>query len=206
MSAKLSSKDILFLQRFATIAGVYNGPMNGKWNPDLDKAEDLLDQEYNKLKTSMGAFDVRSEKFIATLLPKAQAVARNFMKAAAGLPYAYKIISGTRTYAEQDLLYAQGRTLPGKIVTKARGGRSLHNFGIAWDVGIFDGPKYFTGANKKERDAYAELGAHAKANVSGIEWGGDWTSFPDAPHFQLAAGGKKTSEIEVSFNKGVVFA
>jgi hypothetical protein len=31
-----------------------------------------------------------------------------------------------RSYAEQDALFAQGRTKPGKIVTNARGGRSYH--------------------------------------------------------------------------------
>ena len=32
-----------------------------------------------------------------------------------------------RTFAEQDKLFAQGRTAPGKIVTRARGGQSYHN-------------------------------------------------------------------------------
>jgi hypothetical protein len=44
-----------------------------------------------------------------------------------------------RSFAEQDALYAQGRTKPGKIVTKARGGFSNHNFGVAFDIGVFKG-------------------------------------------------------------------
>ena len=40
---------------------------------------------------------------------------------------------GTRTYEEQNALYAQGRTAPGKIVTNARGGQGAHNFGLATD-------------------------------------------------------------------------
>jgi len=46
-----------------------------------------------------------------------------------------------RTFAEQDALYAQGRTRlfdsNGKklgIVTKAKGGQSIHNFGLALDI------------------------------------------------------------------------
>jgi len=39
-----------------------------------------------------------------------------------------------RTHAEQNELYAQGRTKPGKIVTYARGGQSYHNYGLAIDI------------------------------------------------------------------------
>jgi peptidoglycan L-alanyl-D-glutamate endopeptidase CwlK len=44
------------------------------------------------------------------------------------------VTSARRTIAEQDDLYAQGRTKPGKIVTKAKGGQSPHNFGLAADL------------------------------------------------------------------------
>ena len=50
-----------------------------------------------------------------------------------------KVISGLRTYDEQNGLHAKGRTTPGKIVTNARGGYSNHNFGIAFDIGVFEG-------------------------------------------------------------------
>lgn len=39
-----------------------------------------------------------------------------------------------RTFAEQEVLYAQGRGKPGDIVTDARGGFSYHNYGLAVDV------------------------------------------------------------------------
>jgi peptidoglycan L-alanyl-D-glutamate endopeptidase CwlK len=39
-----------------------------------------------------------------------------------------------RTFKEQDELYAQGRTKPGKVVTDARGGQSYHNYGLAIDI------------------------------------------------------------------------
>jgi hypothetical protein len=67
---------------------------------------------------------------------------------------------------------------PGKIVTKARGGQSWHNFGLAFDVGIFstDGKNYYG-----ESAAYREVGKIGKA--LGLEWGGDW-DFVDEPHFQ----------------------
>jgi len=39
-----------------------------------------------------------------------------------------------RTFAEQDAIYAKGRTVAGVIVTKAKGGQSWHNYGLAVDV------------------------------------------------------------------------
>lgn len=129
----------------------------------------------------MPEFDDRTEKCIATLLPKVQEQAREFLRRlqAAGIPA--KIISGTRTYAEQDALYAQGRTKPGAVVTKARGGFSNHNFGIAWDIGIFTGGTY-----QPESPLYAKAGAIGRE--MGLEWGGDWKTIVDLPHFQCKTG------------------
>jgi peptidoglycan L-alanyl-D-glutamate endopeptidase CwlK len=118
------------------------------------------------------------------------------MNAVKGAPLTYKILSGTRTYAEQDALADQR-----PVVTKARGGQSNHNFGIAWDIGIFDNGKYYTGSSAKEEKAYDDLAALIKANVSGLEWGGDWTSFVDKPHYQLATG-KPVSQVRALLEAG----
>jgi len=45
-----------------------------------------------------------------------------------------RITQGLRTFKEQDDLYAQGRTKPGPKVSNARGGQSMHNYGLAFDV------------------------------------------------------------------------
>ena len=63
--------------------------------------------------------DDRSEKVIATLLPEVQPMARALVQKAAAVGISIKVISGLRTYAEQDALYAKGRTTPGTIVTNA---------------------------------------------------------------------------------------
>ena len=86
--------------------------------------------------------DERSEKNIATLLSDVQPIARVLVQKAAANGITIKIISGLRTYAEQDALYAKGRTAPGPKVTNARGGFSNHNFGIAFDIGVFSGSSY----------------------------------------------------------------
>ena len=122
--------------------------------------------------------DERSEKNIATLLPDVQPIARALVQKAAANGITIKIISGLRTYAEQDALYAKGRTAPGLKVTNARSGFSNHNFGIAFDIGVFSGSSYLPESPKYK--AVGVLGTDL-----GLEWGGNWTSIVDQPHFQL---------------------
>ncbi|WP_339267376.1 M15 family metallopeptidase [Paenibacillus sp. FSL R5-0470] len=102
------------------------------------------------------------------------------------------ITQGLRTIAEQDALYAQGRTKPGAIVTNARGGYSYHNFGLAVDFALLlpNGSSVSwdmrrDGNNNQIAD-WQEVVKEAKA--LGFEWGGDWTSFKDYPHFQMVFG------------------
>ena len=122
--------------------------------------------------------DTRSAQNIATLLPPVQPLAQSLIADAATAGISIKIISGTRTYEEQDALYEQGRTKPGRIVTNARGGYSNHNFGVAFDIGVFEGGRYID-----ESPAYKAVGALGKQ--LGLEWGGDWKSIQDEPHFEL---------------------
>lgn len=135
--------------------------------------------------------DARSEKNILTLQEEVRPLARALVHKAAAAGIRIKIISGLRTYAEQDALYAQGRSVPGKIVTNAKGGYSNHNFGIAFDIGVFEGNKYMEESPKYK--AVGVLGLDL-----GLEWGGNWKTIVDEPHFQLRpewAGGLKEKEM-----------
>lgn len=138
-----------------------------------------------RLGSNSAMFDERTEKNIATLHTKLQEKAREFMALAVpamavhGL--AVRIISGTRTYAEQTALYAKGRTTKGPKVTNARAGYSNHNFGFSFDVGLFK-DKAYLGSSPK----YAELGPIGES--VGLEWGGRWKSFKDEPHFEYPHG------------------
>ncbi|WP_137174117.1 M15 family metallopeptidase [Massilia sp. HP4] len=125
-----------------------------------------------------GALDERSARTVATLQPEVRPFAIALVERAAAQGIVIKVISGTRSYAEQDALFAQGRTAPGKIVTNARGGQSNHNFGIAFDIGVFDGRRYLD-----HSPSYKAVGAIGLG--LGLEWGGNWNSFVDEPHFQL---------------------
>jgi peptidoglycan L-alanyl-D-glutamate endopeptidase CwlK len=127
---------------------------------------------------AISAVDPRSEAAIAGLLPEVHPYARSLVQKAADAGIQIKIISGLRTFAEQEALYARGRTAPGPKVTNARGGFSNHNFGIAFDVGVFESDRY-----KGESPKYRAVGVIGQE--LGLEWGGNWTSFVDQPHFQL---------------------
>jgi len=128
--------------------------------------------------TDIPMADPRSEQRIATLLPEVRPLARALVHKAAALGIQIRIISGFRTYEEQAVLYAQGRTAAGRVVTNARPGYSNHNFGIAFDVGIFEGSRYLG-----ESPQYKAVGAIGMD--IGLEWGGSWKSLVDEPHFQL---------------------
>lgn len=126
----------------------------------------------------IGKVDVRSERVIATLLPQVQPFARALVSRAAAEGLTIRVTSGTRTYAEQDALYAQGRTATGNKVTNAKGGQSNHNFGIAFDISVIAGNKL-----SQNLDDYDKVGLIGKD--IGLEWGGGWTSLVDRPHFEL---------------------
>lgn len=135
------------------------------------------------------------------------------------------ITQGLRTIAEQNGLFAQGRTQaelnaaglssvkaqPDKPkVTNAKGGTSYHNFGLAIDFALLlpDG-KQVSWDLKRDGDGdkvadWTEVVQEAKA--LGFEWGGDFVSIKDAPHFQITFGmttsqlraGAKPSEIAMA--------
>ena len=93
-----------------------------------------------------------------------------------------KIGETYRSIERQEYLYAQGRTRPGNIVTYARGTTmsSYHQWRLAFDVfQNIRGDEYNLAVLKKVGKIGKELG---------LEWGGDWTSFRDYPHFQYTFG------------------
>lgn len=106
-----------------------------------------------------------------------------------------EVISGLRSWAAQAALYAQGRTKPGRIVTKARPGSSWHNYGLAIDLGLFKNGNYIDETMPKVADKlYAEIGKIAATH--GIEWAGNWKSFKETPHFQVTFG-KTLAELRI---------
>lgn len=199
MSAPLFPDDILFEQRLLKCAGFYAGLLNGKWNAAFTAAEQQFFSS-SMIPPLPLIPDPRSVRNIVTLLPTMQKKAWAIYQRASiwGQPSntTCQIISGTRTYAEQNVLFKQRPK-----VTNAAGGQSNHNFGIAIDVGLFRNGKYLTGAGKGDEQAYIDLAQAVKVSVPGIEWGGDWKSIVDRPHYQLATG-KTLAQVRTLFEAG----
>lgn len=176
-------KDTRFWQRMLRLGGYNPGVIDGIEGKNTRAAAERWAEDEERAKEEHGVYDTRSEETLATCLPAAQAVLRQWLKVAQPEAKEYGmevwLINGTRSYAEQDALYAQGRTAPGAKVTNARGGYSWHNFGLAADMGLFKDGKYIG-----ESPVYSVLGRLARS-IPGLEWGGDWKSFYDEPHLQL---------------------
>lgn len=97
-----------------------------------------------------------------------------------------------RTKEEQDALYAKGRTAPGNIVTNAKGSSysSHHQWGTAFDIYRNDGKGVYT-----DGDGFFEKVGKIGKSI-GLEWGGDWKSPIDKPHFQLPDWGSTTTKLK----------
>lgn len=100
--------------------------------------------------------------------------------------YDIRIICGHRTVAEQQRLYAKGRTVPGSIVTHCDGilRKSKHQTfpSIACDVVPY--PVDWDNVNR-----FYELAGWVQAFALGMNipvvWGGHWRSLKDLPHWEL---------------------
>lgn len=97
-----------------------------------------------------------------------------------------------RTNKEQDELFAKRPK-----VTSAKGGQSIHNYGLAFDIVVLydtDGNGSLETASWDERkDVDKKDGSEWMQVVNffkskGWSWGGDWKSFRDSPHFEKTYG------------------
>lgn len=97
-----------------------------------------------------------------------------------------------RSNAEQDALFNKRPK-----VTNAKGGQSIHNYGLAFDIvmlydndgnGTFEEASYsmIKDFDKDSKADWMEVTNYFKSK--GYTWGGDWKSFKDAPHFEMNFG------------------
>lgn len=108
-----------------------------------------------------------------------------------------------RTVAEQDALYAKGRTTGGSIVTNCKGSTysSMHQWGVAFDFYL---QVDVDGDGKTSDDAFNDsTGLFEKVGKLGqsigLEWGGAWKSIKDKPHFQLPDWGSTASKLKKQY-------
>lgn len=194
-----------FLQEALKARGFYAGKLDNTEGPKtheaLRAAALFVISESRPAAPPVSGLDDRTLRNIATLDPKAQSVFIQLAKigksVAAKHGCTYTMISGNRTHAEQNALYAypwdrkdndgDGKTdEPDEKVTNARGGYSNHNFGIAGDFGVFAGGKYLDTANPLlAAQIHKEVAEVAEEAGLPIDWGGHW-KFQDLPHFEIA--------------------
>ena len=110
-----------------------------------------------------------------------------------------RITQGLRTFEEQAKLYAQSRTVSGKKVTNAKPGQSIHNYGLAVDICLMIDGKTASWDTAKDwdNDQIADWYECVKIFAKhGWDWGGNWKTFKDLPHFEKKSVKTKTSEIK----------
>lgn len=113
-----------------------------------------------------------------------------------------RIAQGIRTEAEQNALYAQGRTTKGKKVTNAKAFQSIHNYGLAVDIVLIIDGKEASWDTAKDWDGdkvsdWMEVVAIFKKY--GWSWGGNWKSLKDLPHFEKSIIVVKGKEIKTDW-------
>jgi len=120
-------------------------------------------------------------------------------KVEVGLPATAKIrlVQTLRTEAEQNELFAQGRTKPGPVVTKAKFGQSYHNYGLAFDFAVMydkDGNGTYECLSWDTKYDFDKDGVSDWQEVVkpfktlGYTWGGDFNSIQDDPHLEKTFG------------------
>lgn len=119
---------------------------------------------------------------IEDLHPKVADMCRQFITKCDEQGIDILITSTYRDIESQNELYAQGRTKPGKIVTKAKGGQSFHNWRVAFDfVPLLNGKPAWNDTALFTR--CGEIGESV-----GLEWAGRWVKFRELAHFQYTNG------------------
>lgn len=135
-----------------------------------------------------------SQKRLTKVHPRLAKGVTALIEALAAQGHTVEVVQGLRTFAEQDALFAKGRTAPGQVVTKARGGQSNHNYGLAVDLCPF------VGGQPQWNDNQGFIRIGAEAVKQGLEWGGNWKKFIDKPHVQL--GGLTVAQCSAFYKTG----
>lgn len=116
------------------------------------------------------------------LLPVVKEKAARFVEECKKVGVDALVTSTYRDLESQAALYAQGRTKPGIRVTNAKAGQSFHNYKCAFDfVPVVNGK-----AQWSDTKTFQKCGGVAKA--VGLEWAGDWKTFPEMAHCQYTGG------------------
>lgn len=127
-----------------------------------------------------------SSRNLLDLHPEMNRLANAMLSAATAQGIDLLVTCTWRSNEEQAELYAQGRTAPGRIVTNAKPGQSMHNHtvqGAPSSLAIDVVPlRHGKPVWKADDPLWAQVGALGEG--AGLEWAGRWKRFREAPHFQ----------------------
>ena len=133
---------------------------------------------------------------LSDLDPRTAIKARDFQLECAHQGIDVIFTSTLRDFEAQDVLYAQGRTTPGKIVTNAKGGDSFHNYAMAFDfVPLVNGKAVWD-----DEELFTRCGEIAES--VGLEWAGRWNSFKEMAHCQYT-GGMTLAQLKTRHENGL---
>ena len=122
-----------------------------------------------------------NSKQIEDLHPVVRELCKKHIDACAKRGIKIIVTSTLRDQEYQSKLYAQGRSVPGNIVTNMPL-IGPHGFGMAYDVvPVVDGQAVWN--NNKLWSVIGEEGKKL-----GFTWGGDWKSIVDKTHFEYTGG------------------
>jgi peptidoglycan L-alanyl-D-glutamate endopeptidase CwlK len=116
------------------------------------------------------------------LHPKVATMCRGLLAEALLQGVSLMVTETYRSPERQEWLYASGRTRPGAVVTNIKT-LGAHSFRVAFDVVPLTADKK---ANWNDSAGFAKAGAIG--GKLGLEWGGNWKSPVDMPHFQFLGG------------------
>jgi peptidoglycan L-alanyl-D-glutamate endopeptidase CwlK len=125
---------------------------------------------------------------LTDLHPDLQPIAAQFMEQAQAAGIDVLVTCTWRSNEEQAQLYAQGRTVPGHVVTDAKPGQSRHNHmedgapaALAFDVVPLVAGKCDWHGDHPQWQKLGEIGQNL-----GLRWfGARGAPFPELPHFEL---------------------
>jgi peptidoglycan L-alanyl-D-glutamate endopeptidase CwlK len=129
--------------------------------------------------------DMISEQRLGAVHPELARRVRQLAQKCENNGMIIRVTQGLRTWAEQGVLFDQGRTKPGPIVTKAMPGHSGHNFGYCVDI-CPDKNGFPTWTPDWDKMDVRWKQVLLLARSCGLAEGATWRTFPDFPHLYLS--------------------
>ncbi|PGM94044.1 peptidoglycan-binding protein [Bacillus cereus] len=189
-------QNVILIQKKLQSKRIYSGKIDGIFSVSTIHAT----QEYQKEQALYPSGDITprtrhrlfnsnsksefyaSSSHLNSLHPYVKMLAKEFLELTKANGLDIRIYSAFRSWSEQDRLFSLGRWKPGKKVTNARGGESYHNWGLAFDAAPYENNSIPWGKTKK----FKKMGYLGEK--LGLNWGGNFTSIVDYPHFEYSFG------------------